>query len=126
MNRTLLAIKKLLLRIFSGSSSAEIQTLDLNSWLKTTPNDDHGLYGSLPNKTFGPMTKTPKNQPGKTVPLPRKCAVCGSHELAYDRLNVVTCQSCDSILSVNEWWHPYWGGQIGPSRQPKRRTGSRP
>jgi len=112
-----MAIKKLLLKTFSGlSSSPEIQTLNINCRLKTKPNDGDVLYEFSSNKPFGPMTKTPKNQPGRVVALPRKCRVCGSAELSYDRLNVVTCQTCDSILSVSEWWHPYWGGQIGSSR----------
>jgi len=121
MRRALIAIKKLLLKISSRlSSSPEIQTLNINCRLKTTANDDDVLYEFSSNKPFGPMTKTPKNQPGRVVALPKKCCVCGSTELAYDRLNVVTCQSCDSILSVSDWWHPYWGGQIDPSRNPRR------
>ena len=54
---------------------------------------------------FGPLTRKPKNQPGKVVRLPKKCDVCGSSQLAYDARNVVTCIDCDSILSVSGIWH---------------------
>jgi hypothetical protein len=79
-------------------------------------------YVPFSDKPYGPMTKTPKNRPGRVIPLRKKCAMCGSKQLAYDFLNVVTCESCDSILSVSKWWHPYWGGQI-QSPRPRRRIG---
>lgn len=56
-------------------------------------------------KAFGPLTRKPKNQPGKVVALPKKCGVCASKQLAYDCRNVVTCEDCDSILSVSGIWH---------------------
>jgi hypothetical protein len=62
------------------------------------------IYG--PGLPCGPLSHTPKDQPGKIVPLPRKCGVCGSKRLGYDRLNVVTCETCDAILSVSGRWHP--------------------
>src|SRR5438046_9298269 len=109
MSRTLMAIKKLLLKTFSGvSSSPEIQTLNINCRLKTKPNDGDVLYEFSSNKPFGPMTTTPTNQPGRVVALHRKCRVRGSAALSSDRLNVVTCQTCDSILSLRQWLHQYW------------------
>ena len=54
---------------------------------------------------FGPLSRKPKDQPGKVVRLPKKCGVCGSKQLAYDCRNVVTCEHCDSILSVSGHWY---------------------
>lgn len=132
MKRALLTIKRFALRMFVELTSSEIQMLDINFSRQTMATQDEALsekpllkveqgsgYLLSEEKPYGPMTITAKNLPGRVIPLPKRCAVCGSKKLAYDHLNVVTCESCDSILSVSEWWHPYWGGQI-QSPRPKR------
>jgi len=77
-----------------------LQTLDINFRPTTRP-------------YRGPLTQTPKDRPGKVLRLPRKCDVCGSYLLGYDALNVVTCDSCDALLSVSGRWHKHHG-QIQP------------
>jgi hypothetical protein len=83
--------------IFSGSP---IQTLGINYRPTTPPHP-------------GRLTQTPKDRPGKVLRLPRTCGVCGSYMLGYDALNVVTCGSCDALLSVSGQWHRHHG-QIQP------------
>jgi hypothetical protein len=51
------------------------------------------------------LRRTPYDLPGRVIPLPQKCGVCGSQQLFYDRLNIVTCAKCDSLLSQSGRWH---------------------
>src|ERR1700747_389542 len=77
-----------------------LQTLDIN-------------FGPTPSPFRGPLTQTPKNRPGKVLSLPQRCGACGSYLIGYDALNVVTCDSCDALLSVSGQWHRHHG-QIQP------------
>jgi hypothetical protein len=66
---------------------------------------DEQLGQKREGKAFGPLTRKPKDKPGKVIRLPKVCGVCRSKQLAYDCRNVVTCIDCDSILSVSGIWH---------------------
>jgi len=98
MNSLLLSLKKLALDVFSCS----LQTLDIN------------YRPPRATKYRRSLTQRPKDQPGLVLPLPRRCGVCGSYLLGYDSLNVVSCDSCDSILSVSGRWHNSTLGNIKP------------
>jgi hypothetical protein len=89
-------LKIWVLGIFSGRP---VQTLGINF---------------RPRPYNGPLTKEPKDRPGKVMRLPRMCGVCGGPLVGYDALNVVTCASCDSLLSVSGRWHKHHG-QIQPA-----------
>jgi hypothetical protein len=98
MNHPLLSsVKKVLLDALSPS----LQKLEINFRPKA-----HNFRTQL--------TETPKNRPGVVLPLPKKCGLCGSHLVGYDELNVVTCDNCESILSVSGRWHNSWCGNIKP------------
>ena len=96
----LLSMKKKLLDVLSRPA---LQTLNINF------RPDRIVRTSLEL-----LTQRPKDQPGIVLPLPPKCGVCGSYFLGYDRLNVVTCACCGSILSVSGRWHNSFLGNIKP------------
>jgi hypothetical protein len=119
----LLFLKKVLLDVFSPS----LQSLDINSVATSNSGTDraHPSDTTIPAADpqdcccppdRPPLTPTPKNRPGEVVLLPEKCGACGSYLIGYDELNVITCDSCDSLLSVSGHWHkPY--GQIDLSKE---------
>lgn len=50
------------------------------------------------------LSRTPRSLPGKVLPLPYACGICGSDKIGYDRLNVVTCGNCDAVLAPSGRW----------------------
>ena len=106
-NSLLLLLKMVALHLFSRPS---VQTLDINYLPPLAPISRYRER----------LTQTPKDQPGLVLPLPRECGVCHSFLLGYDRLNIVTCDSCGSILSRSGRWHNTWLGNIKPLTEEDR------
>src|SRR5262249_8703525 len=98
--------------LFRDSFSPSLQTLDIG-------------YSPPSRKFRSPLTQLPKDRPGRVLPLPDKCGACDSYLLGYDPLNVVTCDNCDSLLSVSGHWHKPYGQILLTQEEVQRQEVSR-